>query len=118
LLDYFIYELDISEQLRNMQYIAADQVLGQNFQEIFTIHSLESSFNGIFFVNSITNAQRKIIEIITGKYLNIGANIEPSQEEQLIALLNKYHKAFAWDILICGEFISRHALIISTQMIT
>ena len=32
LLDYFISELDISEQLRNMQYIATDQVLGQKFQ--------------------------------------------------------------------------------------
>jgi hypothetical protein len=91
LLDYFIFEPDISEQLRNMQYIAADKVLGQNFQENNTIHSLES-FNGIFSVNSITNAQRKIIEISPRKYLNIGANLEPSQKEQLIALLNKYHK--------------------------
>ena len=31
------------------------------------------------------------------KYLNIGANIELFQEEQLITLLNKYHKSFAWE---------------------
>ena len=31
LLDYFIFEQDISEQLRNIQYIVADQVLGQKF---------------------------------------------------------------------------------------
>ena len=29
--------------------------------------------------------------------MNIGENLEPSQEEQLIALLNKYHKAFSWE---------------------
>jgi len=29
--------------------------------------------------------------------LNIGANLEPYNEEQLIALLNKYHKAFSWE---------------------
>ena len=28
--------------------------------------------------------------------MNIGAHITLSQEEQLIALLNKYHKSFAW----------------------
>jgi hypothetical protein len=43
------------------------------------------------------NTQSKIIEISPGKYLNIGTNFEPSQEEQLIALLKKYHKAFAWE---------------------
>ena len=29
--------------------------------------------------------------------MNIGAHLTLSQEEQLIALLNKYHKAFAWE---------------------
>jgi hypothetical protein len=43
------------------------------------------------------NTQSKIIEIIPGKYLNIGTNFEPSQEEQLIALLKIYHKAFSWE---------------------
>ena len=31
--------------------------------------------------------------------MNIGAHITLSQEEQLIALLNKYHKAFAWEYI-------------------
>ena len=31
LLDYFIPELDISEELRDMQYAIADQVFGQSF---------------------------------------------------------------------------------------
>jgi hypothetical protein len=48
LLDNFISEPDISEQLRNMQYIVADQVLGQNFQKNCTIHSLESSFKSSY----------------------------------------------------------------------
>ena len=91
LLDYFIYEPHISEQLRNIQYIVAYQ----NFQENCTINSLGSSFNDIFPVNSIKNAQSKIIEIGPGKSLNIGANLEPSQEEQLIALLDKYQKSFS-----------------------
>ena len=97
LLDYFIFEPDIFEQLRNMQYIVADHVLGQNFQENCTVDSLESSFDDIFFVHLITNTQSKIIEIGPRKYLNIGAHLTLSQEEQLIALLNKYHKAFAWE---------------------
>jgi hypothetical protein len=45
------------------------------------------------------NSQRKIIEISPGKYLNIGTKFEPSQEEQLIALLKKYHKAFSWEYI-------------------
>jgi hypothetical protein len=43
------------------------------------------------------NTQSKIIEISPGKYLNMGTKFEPSQEEQLIALLKKYHKSFAWE---------------------
>jgi hypothetical protein len=43
------------------------------------------------------NTQSNIIEISPGKYLNIGTNFEPSQEEKLIALLRKYHKAFSWE---------------------
>ena len=39
LLDYFIAEPDISEELRDIQYAAAYQVLGHNFQENCTIHS-------------------------------------------------------------------------------
>jgi hypothetical protein len=97
LLDYFISEPDISEELRDTKYIAADEILGQTFQENCTIHSLESTFNDIFPVISMENTQSKIIEISPGKYLNIGTNFEPSQEEQLIALLKKYHKAFAWE---------------------
>ena len=50
-----------------------------------------------FFVHSITNAQSKTIEISPGKYLNIGAHLTLLQEEKLIALLNKYHKEFAWE---------------------
>ena len=45
----------------------------------------------------MANAQSKIIEISPGKHLNIGTNFEPPREEQLIALLNKYHKSFAWE---------------------
>jgi hypothetical protein len=97
LLDYFISEPDISEELRDTKYIVADEILGQTFQENCTIHSLESAFNDIFPVISMENTQSKIIEISPGKYLNIGTNFEPSQEEQLIALLKKYHKAFAWE---------------------
>ena len=65
------------------------------FQENCTIDSLETSFDDIFSVRSITNTQSKTIEISPGKYLNIGAHLTLSQEEPLIALLNKYHKAFA-----------------------
>jgi hypothetical protein len=97
LLDYFIYEPDISEELRDTKYIVANEILGQTFQENCTIHSLESTFNEIFPVISMENTQSKIIEISPGKYLNIGTNFEPSQEEQSIALLKKYHKSFAWE---------------------
>ena len=97
MLDYFISEPDIYEQLRNMQYNVANQVLRQKFQENCTIDSLESLFDDIFSVHSIINAQRRTIDISPGKYLNIGAHITLSQEELLIALLSKYHKAFSWE---------------------
>ena len=48
LIDYFISEPNISEQLRNVQYIIANQVLGQYFQENCTIDSLETTFDDIF----------------------------------------------------------------------
>ena len=80
-----------------MQYITVDQVLGKYFQENCTIDSLETTFDDIFSVHSITNSQSKTIEISAGKYLNIGAHLTLLQEEKLIALLNKYHKAFAWE---------------------
>ena len=64
-----------------MQYIIANQVLGQNFQENCTIDSLETSFDNTFSVHSVTSAQRKTIEISPGKYLNIGAHLTLSQEE-------------------------------------
>ena len=80
-LDYFISKPDISEQLRNMKYIVADRVLGQKFQENCTIDSLESSYDDIFSIHSITNAQSKTIKISPRKYLNIGAHLTLSHEE-------------------------------------
>ena len=80
-----------------MQYSVVDRILGQNFQENCTIDSLETSFDDIFYVHSITNYQSKTIEISPEKYLNIGERLTLSQEEQFIALLNKYHKSFAWE---------------------
>ena len=118
MLDYFIYEPDISEQLRNMQYITADQALGQYFQENCTIDSLGTAFNDIFSVHSITNAQSKTIETSPRKYLNIGAHLTLSQEEQLIALLNKYHIPFSWECTDMPEFIRKHVLTIFIQIIT
>ena len=82
-----------------MHYITTRQVLGQDFQENCTIDSLETSFDEIFSFHSITKAQRKTIEISHGKYLNIGAHLTLSQEEKLIALLNKYHKEFSWEYI-------------------
>jgi hypothetical protein len=61
LLDCFISEPDISEELRDTKYIVADGILGQTFQENYTIHSLESTFSDIFPVISMANTQRKII---------------------------------------------------------
>ena len=81
LLDYFIAEPDISEELRDMQYAITDQVLGQNFQENCTVHSLALALNDIFNVHSIIDVQSKTIEISPGKHLNISAHLTTSQEE-------------------------------------
>jgi hypothetical protein len=48
LLDYFIYEPDISEELRDTKYIATDEILGQTFQENCTIHSLDQHLMTFF----------------------------------------------------------------------
>ena len=97
MLNYFIAEPDISEELRDMQYAAANQVLGYNFQENCTVHSLALALHDILNVHSITDIQSKTIEISPGKSLNISAHLTTSQEEQLITLLNKHSHAFAWE---------------------
>eukprot|EP00253_Pinus_taeda_P006977 PITA_06977 len=97
LVELFLAQPDISENLRHDQYYAADILLAQNFQETCTIHSLQTTFHDIFPVQSITNTQSKVIEISPGKTLNIGNHLDSSQQERLIQLLRKYQKAFAWD---------------------
>ena len=97
MLDYFIAEPDISEELRDMQYAIVDQVLGYNFQENCTVHSLALALHDIFNVHSITDIQSKTVEISPGKHLNISAHLTTSQEEQMITLLNKHSHAFAWE---------------------
>eukprot|EP00253_Pinus_taeda_P027327 PITA_27327 len=97
LVEMFISQPEVSEELRNEQYIAVDYMLAQSFQETHTMYSLKAIFDEIFPINSITNTQSKTIEISPGKTLNIGAFLETSQEQKLIHLLNKYQKEFAWD---------------------
>ena len=55
LVELFLAQPDISEDLRHAQYHAADILLAQNFQETCTIHSLQTNFLDIFPVQSITN---------------------------------------------------------------
>jgi len=97
LLDIFISEPDISEQLRVTQYEAASNLLNQCFRETCIIQSLQESFTNIFRVNTITNSTTRTIEIYPGKHLNIGNKLQFSQEQEVIALLQKYSKDFAWD---------------------
>ena len=97
MVELFLSQPNISEELRNEQYNAADQLLAQSFQETCTIHSLQTLFENIFPIQSITNTQSKTIEINPGKTLNISTHLDSSQEEKLIQLLRKYQKAFAWD---------------------
>ncbi len=84
LVELFLSQPDISENLRNDQYHAADVLLAQNFQETCTIQSLQTTFHDIFPVQSITNTQSQIIEISPGKTLNIGNHLDSSQQEKLI----------------------------------
>lgn len=53
--ELFLSQPDMSENLRNEQYHAADVLLAQNFQETCTIQSLQTTFHDIFPVQSITN---------------------------------------------------------------
>jgi len=97
LVELFLSQPDISENLRNDQYHAANVLLAQNFQETCTIQSLQTKFHDIFPIQSITSTQSQIIEISLGKTLNIGNHLDSSQQEKLIRLLRKYQEAFAWD---------------------
>ena len=72
-------------------------VLEQCFQENCTINSLQTSFEAIFPVNSITNSQSKVIHISPGRNINAGSNLQSSHEEQVISRLKKYSKYFSWD---------------------
>lgn len=97
LVELFLSQPDVSEELRNDQYHAADELLAQNFQETCNLHSFQTTFQNIFPIHSITNTQSKTLEISPGKTLNIGTHLDSSQEEKMIQLLRKYQKAFAWD---------------------
>jgi len=98
-MDLFISKPNILEQLRVTQYEAESHLLNQCFQETCTIQSLQESFTNIFPVNTITNSTTKTIEIYSGKHLNIGKHLQLSQEKEVIALLQKYSKAFSWDYI-------------------
>eukprot|EP00253_Pinus_taeda_P035473 PITA_35473 len=97
LMDLFISEPNISEQLREIQYEGASNLLNQCFQETCTVQSLRNSFTNIFPVNTITNSTTKTIEIYPRKHLNIRNHLQSSQEQEVIELLQKYSKSFAWD---------------------
>ena len=92
MIELFLSQPNISENLRNDQYHAADVLLAQNFQETCTIQSLQTTFHDIFPIQSITNTQSQIIEISPGKTLNIGNHLDSTQQEKLIQLLRKYQK--------------------------
>ena len=55
LVELFLSQPDVSEELRNDQYHAADELLAPNFQETCTIQSLQTTFQNIFPIQSITN---------------------------------------------------------------
>jgi len=99
LVEMFISQPDVSEELRNEQYTTADNMLAQSFQETCTMYSLKAIFEEIFPIDSIANTQSKTIEINPGKTLNIGAFLETSHEWRLLDLLIKYQKAFACDYI-------------------
>jgi len=56
LVEMFISQPDVSKELRNEQYTAADEILAQSFQENCTMYSLKTLFEYIFPINSIKNA--------------------------------------------------------------
>ena len=94
LLDHFLSNSSFEEQV---EQIHLDPLLAQDFQENCTTSSLQYLFQTVFPVNSISNSHIKSIEIFLGIFLNINANLEESQEQQLIELLRKYSKVFAWE---------------------
>eukprot|EP00253_Pinus_taeda_P016213 PITA_16213 len=65
LMDLFISKPSISEQLREVQYEAASDLLNQCFQETCTIQTLRNSFIDIFLINTISNPTIKTIEDYT-----------------------------------------------------
>ena len=94
LLDNFISNLEEETQI---DQIPINPIFESSFQESRTINSLQSLFQTIFSVDSISNSHIKTIEIFPRKSLNINSDLEVSQEKKLIELLRKYSKAFAWD---------------------
>lgn len=90
--ELFLSQPDVYEELRNDQYHVVDELLAQNFPKTCTIQSLQTTFQNIFPIQSITNTQSKTIEISPGKSLNIGTHLDSSQQEKLIQLLRKYQK--------------------------
>ena len=71
--------------------------MNQCFQETCTIRTLQHSLGDIFPVNTISNPIIKTIEVHPGKHLNIGNQLQSKQEQEVIALIQKYSKEFAWD---------------------
>jgi hypothetical protein len=94
-LNHLISNPDIKEKLESLQKISTNNILEQGFQENCTIESLQSSFETIFPVSTVSDSHCKTVEIFPGKCLNINANLEKYQEERLIQLLKNYSKSFS-----------------------
>jgi hypothetical protein len=53
----------------------------------------------MFSVNYVANSCNKVIEILPRKILNINVDLDESQQKQLIYVLQKFSKSFAWEYI-------------------
>jgi len=52
---------------------------------------MEKQISTTFFHND------KSVEISSGRFLNINANLDENQQQKLIQILSKYQQAFSWE---------------------
>jgi len=60
-------------------------------------------YNSIFLVNTVSNSSNKTtdktIEIFPGKNFDINVDLDELQQNQLIYVLKKYSRSFAWEYI-------------------
>ena len=92
-LNLFIYVVDCTQFPEVPQ--TYNHIFHKYFQENF--NPTRTTYFLVSAIKETTDPYNIVVEISPGKDLNISADLDSNQHEQLISLLQKHSGAFSWD---------------------